>query len=84
VIIRAYTEFEERVGVVLKGRGAKTLAVQSAVLKKGGPFSISDLEDECPGVSRDMIRVVLRQMRDAGQIEARGKGRGAKWIVLGK
>jgi len=29
--------------------------------------------------SRDMIRLVLRQLRDEGAIKKVGKGRGAKW-----
>ncbi len=33
-----------------------------------------------PAISRDMIRVVLRQLRDEGVITPQGKGRGAKWI----
>jgi hypothetical protein len=45
-----------------------------------GPFAISDIETDCPHISRDMIKLVLRQLRDEGAIVVRGKGRGAKWI----
>jgi hypothetical protein len=45
-----------------------------------GPFAISDIEKECPHISRDMIKLVLRDLRDTGVIEVQGKGRGAKWI----
>ncbi len=45
-----------------------------------GPFSISDIERACPSVSRDTIRLVLRQFRDEGLIIPQGKGRSAKWI----
>ena len=41
---------------------------------------ICDIKLECPGASRDMIRVVLRQLRDEGLIVSRGWGRGAKWV----
>lgn len=79
VLLRAYSEFEERVGDIRSGRGAKTEQVKDAVDRRVAPFAISDIEEECPLVSRDMIRVVLRQLRDAGVIEAVGHGRGAKW-----
>lgn len=78
-LIRAHKEFEERVGTLTTGRGSKTEMVRAAVLRRTAPFAISELQRDCPGVSRDMVRVVLRDMRDEGLIEARGKGRGAKW-----
>lgn len=80
VLLRAYGEFEERVGTIRKGKGAKTDQIRTSVQRRIGPFSISDIEADCPGISRDMIRLVLRQLRDEGLIVARGKGRSAKWI----
>lgn len=80
VLLRAYKEFEERVGEIRSGRGAKTDQVKDAVSRQLGPFAISDIENACPLVSRDMVRVVLRQLRDEGIIEVQGKGRGAKWV----
>jgi predicted transcriptional regulator of viral defense system len=49
------------------------------VLGRCLPFSISEIEEACPGVSRDMVRLVLRAMKSEGVIESMGKGRGAKW-----
>lgn len=83
VILRAYGEFEERVGKITRGRGAKTAHIRRVVDRKIGPFSISDIEAECPGISRDMIRVVLRQLRDEGALHLQGKGRGSKWVRSG-
>ena len=80
VLLRAYREFEERVDTLSKGRGSKTEQVREAVGRRIGPFSISDIEKDSPGVSRDMVRVVLRQLRDEGAITPQGKGRGARWI----
>ncbi len=79
-IIRAYGEFEERVGTIRTRRGSKTVQIRAAVDRRLGPFAISDIEADCPGVSRDMVRRVLRQLRDEGTIVVQGKGRGAKWI----
>jgi len=49
----------------------------------GLPFSISEIEEACPGVSRDMVRVVLRAMKAEGLIAPTGKGRAAKWTRTG-
>jgi len=79
VLLAAYKEFEERVGTIQTARGSKTRLVRAAINRKIGPFAISNLERDCPGVSREMIRVVLNQLRDEGAIKLSGKGRGAKW-----
>jgi Fic family protein len=79
VLIRAYGEFEERVGTIRTGRGAKTDVVEQAIAGRIGAFAISDIEADSPGVSRDWIRLVMRRLRDEGRIVREGKGRGAKW-----
>ena len=84
VIIRAYKEFEEKVVLIKEtvgGKGSKAELIKLSIRNKIGPFSISDIEKDCPGISRDMIRHVLRQLRDEGKIHVLGIGRGAKWIV---
>lgn len=78
-LLRAYKEFEERVGTIERGRGAKGDRVRSEILKRQLPFSISEIEEACPGISRDMVRVILRAMKAEGVIAPTGKGRGAKW-----
>jgi Fic family protein len=78
-LLRAYREFEERVGTIERGRGSKGDRVRAKVLGRTLPFSISEIEEACPGVSRDMVRLVLRAMKSEGLIESTGKGRGAKW-----
>ena len=79
VLIRAYSEFEERVGVVGGGRGSKAQRVRDAVGRRALSFKISDIEKDCPGVSRDTIRNELRKFRDKGVIVGEGVGRGARW-----
>lgn len=78
-LLRAYKEFEERVGTIARGRGAKGDRVRAEILKRHLPFSISEIEEACPGISRDMVRVILRAMKAEGVIAPTGKGRGAKW-----
>ena len=79
VLTRAYGEFEERVGTLTSGKGSKTQQVRAAIERRITPFSISEIEADCPGVSREMVRVVLRQMKKDGSIVLQGSGRGARW-----
>jgi len=80
VLLRAYSEFEARVGTIHVGKGSKTEQIRQAVERRLKPFAISEIEADCPGISRDMVRNVLRQLKKEGIILPQGKGRGAKWI----
>jgi len=80
VLLKAYSELEDKVSNIRSGKGSKTDQIIAAVQRKMGPFAISDIEADCPLVSRDMIRIILRKLRDEGVIMVKGKGRGAKWI----
>ena len=79
VLKTAYCEFEERAGQVKSPRGAKTALVEAAIAAFPGEFSLSDLERACPGVSRDMIRRVLRDLQKAKLVVCLGRGPGATW-----
>ena len=81
-LLRAYKEFEERVGTIDRGRGAKGDRVRAEILKRNLPFSISEIEEACPGISRDMVPVILRTMKSEGLIGPTGKGRSARWDEL--
>jgi len=65
-------------------RGEKTEIIRKVVTGQQQPFSIGGLEQLCPGISRDMIRNVLRRMRDDGDVECAGRGPGAKWSRITK
>ncbi|MCK4463251.1 MAG: Fic family protein [Candidatus Omnitrophica bacterium] len=79
----AYREFEERAGSIRPSRGAKTEIVVQEINNQVGEFSISDIEKLCPGISRDMIRVVFRQLQKTKEIACLGKGKSAKWKRTG-
>lgn len=79
----AYKEFEQRVGDLKTPKGAKTDLVEVAVRKTKGEFTLAQLENACPGVSRDMVRKVLRNLQDEGLVECMGRGPGAKWVKKG-
>lgn len=56
--------------------------VRAEILKRNLPFSISEIEETWPGVSRNMVRLVLPAMKAEGLIAPTGKGRGAKWVGI--
>lgn len=79
IVRRAYVEFEQRAGDVRAPRGAKTQLVELAVAGFDGAFSLADLERKCPGVSRDMVRRVLADLRRKGLVVCGGRGPAARW-----
>jgi Fic family protein len=84
ILRRAYAEFEQRAGDVRAPRGAKTQLIEAAVAGFEGAFSLAGLERSCPGVSRDMVRRVLGDLRRKGQVVCRGRGPGARWERRGR
>lgn len=83
VLIKAYREFEERVGTITRARGAKTALIEQAIERMPASFGISDVERACPSASRDMIRVVLNRLRSEGVLYCGGTGRKALWEKRG-
>ncbi|MBF0108473.1 MAG: Fic family protein [Magnetococcales bacterium] len=83
ILKTAYKEFAERMGETKAPRGAKTDQVHAAIEQFAGEFSIAQLELRCPGVSRDMVRRVLREQQATGKIECLGRGPAAKWRKKG-
>lgn len=80
----AYQRFEERVGVLTTARGAKTELVLDAIGGFHADFAVSELQERCPNVGIDLIRRILRERRQAGELECLGRGPAARWRRLGK
>jgi len=79
ILKTASREFAERVGDIKAPRGAKTTQIVAAIGRFVGEFTVSQLQQACPGISRDMIRRVLRAQQSAGVIECQGRGPAARW-----
>jgi Fic family protein len=75
----AYQEFVERLGQVAEPKGVKAELVRNAVGRRRGEFRLSDIEQDCQAVGREWIRVVLGDMKKAGELQCRGRGVGARW-----
>lgn len=78
-LLDASREFGRRVGETAAPRGEKSGLVKAAIDRAAGPFTVGDLQRECPGVSVDTIRHVLKQLRDAGEVQCVARGRNARW-----
>ena len=79
VLIAAYLEFEQRVGQMGTGRGAKREMVIDCIRHLPATFRYAEIERACPGVSRPTIVRVLGELRDAGEIRCMKGGRDAAW-----
>ncbi|MDR3089893.1 MAG: Fic family protein [Desulfobulbaceae bacterium] len=82
----AYRDFVERVGAIKAPRGEKRELVINGIsqllARTRGEFKISELEQLCPGVSRDMVRHVLREQQEQRFIACSGRGVSATWMKM--
>lgn len=79
LLLAAYRDCEQRVGLLTMARGAKTEMVLDALQTIRGEFSVKALQERCPHVSIDLIRRILGEQRQAGKLECLGRGRDARW-----
>jgi Fic family protein len=79
VLKSAYQEFENRLGRLKTQRGEKTERILNAIREVTSPFRISDIAGNCPGISIDMIRRVMKQLAKEGKIMCMGRGPNARW-----
>lgn len=78
-IIERYPDGRERV----RFRTVSAEATPEAVRSFRGNFTLGDLERACPGIGRDMVRRVLRDLKAAQKVECLGRGSGAQWRKKG-
>jgi Fic family protein len=78
-LLDAYKEFERRVGQTASPRGSKTALILSAIDQRSGPFQVTDLQRDCPGVGVDMIRRILKEKRKSGQVDCESRGPKSLW-----
>lgn len=79
VVTAAHKEFESRVGKLTSARGAKRQMVLDAIAHSYGTFTVADLQEACPNVSLDFIRLLLKKEREAGRVECLDRGPKARW-----
>lgn len=79
ILKTAFKEFESRLERIRSPRGEKTLIIVQAINRIPGAFRVADIQKQCPGVSIDMIRGLLKKLRAEDQIECLGRGQNAQW-----
>jgi len=81
VLASAYDDFEQKIAAANERSGNKQEQVRAYILDRApARFRRRDVERALPGISFATVRLVLAELRDAGQIRAEGSGAGAHWI----
>ncbi|MBP7937520.1 MAG: Fic family protein [Phycisphaerae bacterium] len=78
-VLAAYREFSERVGTFTTARGAKGELVAQAIERLPARFRITQIEELCPGVSRETVRKVLNRLKVSRKIKCVRRGPDAEW-----
>ncbi len=79
LILNAYRKLEGMIEVAGGAKGEKTAWIIEMIEQLPKEFRIGDLIRLCPGVSRPMVRHVLKELRKEGTLMVIGLGRNAKW-----
>lgn len=78
-LLDASKEFEKRVGETASPRGSKTALVLGAIDRRSSAFQAVDLQRDCPGVSLDLIRRILKEKRKSGIVDCEIRGPKSLW-----
>jgi Fic family protein len=76
----AYKELETRVESA-SVQSAKSGLVRSVVLDQLEDFTLATLAAQLPSVSPQLIKKVLAELKQTGQVRLAGRGRGARWSL---
>jgi len=80
VLRQAYVDFSRQVERSA-GQPAKTELARTLILNQVGDFTLADIQSQLPGISSQLLKKVLTEMKASGQLSLIGRGRGAKWTV---
>lgn len=80
ILRRAYVEFSQQVERSA-GQPAKTELARQVIEGQVGPFTLADIQSQLPGISSQLLKKVLAELKAAGQVSLTGRGRGARWMV---
>lgn len=82
MLLKSYQRFEERVGQtsdLIRLKGWKGKKVRDVVEHMMADFTIQDIQERCPGISRPTIQRTLSELGQSGLIVCIEQGRNAKW-----
>ena len=76
-----YKEFESRFASTQAPRGEKSEQVINVINSFTASFTVRQVEQQCPGVSRELIRKIMKDHSTC--LECTGKGPAAVWKRVG-
>lgn len=82
MLLKSYQRFEERVGQTsdsTRQKGWKAKKVQDVINHMIADFTINDIQERCPGISRPTIQRILNELGQDNLIECISRGRNARW-----
>ena len=80
VITRASVLFEERVGAVARGKGAKADAIKTFIrMRASDRFTVADVRAAVPTAGDHYIRQILRELKNEGVLDQPTRGPNASW-----
>ena len=82
MLLKSYQRFDERVGQTsdsIRQKGWKAKKVQDVINHMIADFTINDIQERCPGISRPTIQRILNQLGQENLIECINRGRNARW-----
>ena len=82
MLLRCYTEFEERVGLMEATgvRGSSYDITKAFVDSRLGKFTSADAVENCPGIGPTSVYNALRRLVEEGYIEKHGERRNAFYV----
>lgn len=79
MLLTAYRDYEQRVGAIVRKRGAKRDIVKDVIARLPARFQFADVVRGCPGVARGTVQRVMGALREEGRIRCIRPGRDALW-----
>lgn len=82
MLLKSYQRFEERVGQTSdskRQKGWKAKKVKEVINHMIADFTINDIQERCPGISRPTIQRMLNELGQDNLIECINRGRNARW-----
>jgi hypothetical protein len=77
----AYRDFGRQIEFT-RARPAKSDLVRQFVLSQMEPFTLAQLIAQFPSASPQLVKKVLSAMKQKGEVQLEGRGRGARWQVV--
>jgi ATP-dependent DNA helicase RecG len=88
ILSRRFYKFLGKAGIYTRRRGLdretnKALLMKHIQLSADNGAALSELQEVLPGLNRNQVQNLIRELKREGQIEIRGTTKAARWFPLG-